>query len=61
MKGLTTAASLLVVAPIGVAIAVDRYIIAVGVTLLTLFILRTLRRLEARVETKTAPEERPGT
>jgi putative Mg2+ transporter-C (MgtC) family protein len=61
MKGLTTAASLLVVAPIGVAVAVDRYIIAVGVTLLTLFILRTLRRLEARVETKTTPEKAPGT
>ncbi len=56
MKGLTTAASLLVVAPIGVAVALNRYIIAVGVTLLALFILRTLHRLEARVETRPPPE-----
>ncbi|HMJ05850.1 MAG TPA: MgtC/SapB family protein [Chthoniobacterales bacterium] len=52
MKGLTTAASLLVVAPIGVAVALHRYLIAVGVTLIALFILRTLRRLEERAEAR---------
>lgn len=45
-KGLTTAAGLLVTASIGVAVAMDLYIIAVGVTLLCLFVLHTLRRLE---------------
>ncbi len=45
-RGLTTAASLLTTAPIGIAIALNRYIVAIGVTLLGLFILHTLRRLE---------------
>ncbi len=44
--GLTTAAGLLVTASIGIAVAMDRYIIACGVTLLSLFVLHTLRRLE---------------
>ncbi len=47
-RGLTTAASLLTTAPIGIAIALNRYIVAIGVTLLGLFILHTLRRLEDR-------------
>ncbi len=47
-KGLTTAASLLATAPIGLAIALERYIVACGVTLLALFILRTLHGLENR-------------
>jgi putative Mg2+ transporter-C (MgtC) family protein len=55
MKGLTTAASLLIVAPIGVAVALDRYIIAVGITLIALFILRTLRRLENRADDGAGP------
>ncbi len=48
-KGLTTAASLLATAPIGIAIALNRYLVAVGVTLLALFILHTLHRLEERL------------
>jgi putative Mg2+ transporter-C (MgtC) family protein len=48
-KGLTTAASLLATAPIGIAIALNRYIVACGITLLALFILHTLRRLEGRM------------
>jgi putative Mg2+ transporter-C (MgtC) family protein len=47
-RGLTTAASLLATAPIGLAIALNRYIVACGVTLLGLFILHTLRRLDDR-------------
>lgn len=46
MRGLTTAASLLVVAPIGVAVAIERYVLAVGATLLTLFVLRVMLRFE---------------
>jgi putative Mg2+ transporter-C (MgtC) family protein len=45
-RGLTTAASLLATASIGVAVAIDRYLIASGVTLLSLFVLHTLRKLE---------------
>jgi putative Mg2+ transporter-C (MgtC) family protein len=45
-RGLTTAASLLATAPIALAIALNRYIVAVGVTLFALFILHTLHRLE---------------
>jgi len=45
-RGLTTAASLLATAPIALAIALNRYLVAVGVTLLTLFILHTLHRME---------------
>lgn len=48
-KGLTTAASLLATAPIGLAIALQRYVVACGVTLIALFILHTLHRLEARL------------
>lgn len=50
MRGLTTAATLLVVAPIGVAVAIERYVLAVGATLLALFILRVMCRLEEAVE-----------
>jgi putative Mg2+ transporter-C (MgtC) family protein len=46
--GLTTAASLLIAAPIGIAVAIERYILAVGITLLALFVLRIVRRLEPR-------------
>lgn len=45
-RGLTTAASLLATAPIGVAVAINRYIVAVGTTLLVLFVLRVMRRIE---------------
>jgi putative Mg2+ transporter-C (MgtC) family protein len=48
-RGLTTAASLLTVAPIGVAVAIERYVLAVGATLLVLFVLRVMLQVEARV------------
>jgi putative Mg2+ transporter-C (MgtC) family protein len=54
-KGLTTAASLLTTAPIGLAIALNRYVVAVGVTLICLFILHTLHRLEERIGTPHQP------
>jgi putative Mg2+ transporter-C (MgtC) family protein len=49
-KGLTTAASLLAIAPIGVLIALDRYLVAFGVTLLVFIILRWMIRFEPRME-----------
>ncbi|MBP8252033.1 MAG: MgtC/SapB family protein [Herpetosiphon sp.] len=48
MRGLTTAASLLAVVPIGIAVAINRYILAVGATLLILFVLRYMHAFERR-------------
>jgi putative Mg2+ transporter-C (MgtC) family protein len=54
-RGLTTAASLLATAPIALAIALQRYLVAVGVTLLTLFILHTLNRVENWMKRRRPP------
>jgi putative Mg2+ transporter-C (MgtC) family protein len=51
-RGLTTAASLLTIAPIGIAVALDRYVLAVGVTLLALFVLNVMRRCEGFLAAK---------
>ncbi|HEY5706713.1 MAG TPA: MgtC/SapB family protein [Terrimicrobiaceae bacterium] len=47
-RGLTTAASLFVTAAIGVAVALDCYLIAAGATALALFVLRALGWIEGR-------------
>ena len=47
-RGLTTAATLLVVAPIGIAVAEGHYTLAVGATLLVVFVLRALDWVERR-------------
>jgi putative Mg2+ transporter-C (MgtC) family protein len=47
-RGMTTAATLLVVAPIGIAVAEGHYTLAVGATLLVVFVLRVLDWVEAR-------------
>ena len=46
MRGLTTAASLLTTGAIGVAVALNQIVIAIGSTLIALVILRTLHRFE---------------
>ena len=46
--GLTTAATLLAVAPIGIAIAEEHYTLAVGATALVLVVLRALDWVETR-------------
>jgi len=48
-RGLTTAATLLVVAPVGVAVALGRYVLAAGVAVLVVALLRVLGRVERRV------------
>lgn len=48
VEGLTTAASLLFVAGIGVTVALRQWFLAVGVTVLALVVLRAVDRLEAR-------------
>jgi len=47
-RGMTTAATLLVVAPIGIAVAEGHYVLAVGATLLVVLVLRVLDWVEAR-------------
>jgi putative Mg2+ transporter-C (MgtC) family protein len=49
MHGYTTAATLLTVAPIGIAVAVGHYVLAVGVTALVVGVLRLVHRFEDRV------------
>jgi len=55
VEGLTTAASLLLVAAIGVAIASGRLVLGAGATLLALLTLRVVRMLEARVRKTRGP------
>jgi putative Mg2+ transporter-C (MgtC) family protein len=51
-RGLTTAASLLMTAAIGVAVALECYLIAAGATAIALFVLRTLGWIEGRFESQ---------
>lgn len=44
-EGLTTAASLLLVSAVGIAVALRQLILAAAVTVITLILLRTVRRL----------------
>jgi putative Mg2+ transporter-C (MgtC) family protein len=47
-RGITTAATLLVVAPIGIAVAEGHYVLALGASLLVVFVLRVLDWVEDR-------------
>lgn len=47
-RGMTTAATLLTVAPIGIAVAEGRYFLAIGATFLVLFVLRVVEWAEER-------------
>ncbi len=49
IRGLTTAASILATAAVGVAVALDRYTIAVGTSLLIVVVLGLVGRLEDRI------------
>ena len=57
MHGLTTAASLLAVVPIGIAVAIDRYVLAIGVTLLILLVLRGMQWVERRWGRKVVADD----
>jgi putative Mg2+ transporter-C (MgtC) family protein len=50
VEGLTTAASLLMCAALGVCVAVERFVLAVSVTALSLLVLRGVRLIERRME-----------
>lgn len=49
VEGLTTAASILLCAAIGISVALRQFVLAVGVTLLALFVLRGLNTIEKRL------------
>lgn len=49
VEGLTTAASILLCAAIGISVALRQFVLAVGVTLLALFVLRGLTSIEKRL------------
>jgi putative Mg2+ transporter-C (MgtC) family protein len=57
VEGLTTAASVLLTTGIGLAVAMRQYILATGMTFLTILVLFGVRRLEARLAGK---KDKPG-
>ncbi len=58
VKGLTTAATIWVTAAVGIAIGLERYVLALGTTLLTLIVLHGVSRFEIRAESRhEAPQE----
>ncbi|MFO1431722.1 MAG: MgtC/SapB family protein [Candidatus Competibacteraceae bacterium] len=52
VEGLTTAASLLLTAGIGISVAMRQFILALGVTMFTVLVLHTLKWLEQRLKRK---------
>jgi putative Mg2+ transporter-C (MgtC) family protein len=50
VEGLTTAASLLLSGAVGIAVALRQFVLAVGITLLALGVLRGLRYVEKMIE-----------
>jgi len=61
IEGLTTAASLLISASIGVAVGSAQWITAIGATLLTLGVLRALMHVETAITARKKPGARPRT
>jgi uncharacterized membrane protein YhiD involved in acid resistance len=63
VEGLTTAASLLLAAAIGVSVALAQFVVALGLTILILSVLRLLGYVENRFAEQPAPaapaEEQP--
>lgn len=58
IEGLTTAASILFTAAIGIAVALSQFVIAVGGTFLALFTLRMIHFLENMLRGGSSEEER---
>jgi len=59
VEGLTTAASILFAAAVGVCVALSQFVLAVGVTVLVLVTLRGLGFVEHRLEQRENDRERP--
>jgi putative Mg2+ transporter-C (MgtC) family protein len=54
VQGLTTAAAILLCAAVGISVALRQFVLALGVTLLALIVLRGLTGIEKRVPKKKA-------
>jgi len=54
VQGLTTAASILLCAAVGISVALRQFVLALGVTILALIVLRGLARIE-----KLVPKKKP--
>lgn len=50
VEGLTTAASILFASGVGVSVAISKWILAIGSTLLVLIILRLIPRLQSKIK-----------
>lgn len=59
VRGLTTAASIWITAAIGIAVGLERYVLAIGVTLLILVVLWLVGRLTGAVARGISESERP--
>jgi len=57
VKGLTTAASIWVTAAVGIAIGLERYLLAIGSTILILITLHIMNRFEAHESRDAAAQE----
>lgn len=61
VRGLTTAASLLATAGVGMAVALERYVLAAGTTIVLLVVLAVLGRMEpSRAKGKGASDDQAG-
>jgi len=59
VKGLTTAASIWVTAAVGIAVGLNRYVLAVGATALILVILHLLSRFDIAPPSASAGDDTP--
>jgi putative Mg2+ transporter-C (MgtC) family protein len=59
VEGLTTAASMLFTAGVGIAVGVSHYVVAIGAMLLALITLRGIRALEGWLNHKAKRKEHP--
>jgi putative Mg2+ transporter-C (MgtC) family protein len=60
VEGLTTAASLLACAAVGIAVGTRQYVLAISVTVLILLVLRSLLLVENRARSKASTPPSPG-
>jgi putative Mg2+ transporter-C (MgtC) family protein len=60
VRGLTTAASIWIISAVGLAVGFDRYLLAIGATLLIFFVLRVLVRLEPPHDAEVSQHEPPA-
>ena len=60
VEGLTTAAALLLSAALGICVALERFGLAVGITVLTLLVLRGVTFIERWIHRSSKPPPEPG-